>query len=342
MAETVNEDPENSILIAYTNNAATLYNQKIRESLGRTGDLQSGDVIVGFGGYNSKQIEAKNIANSVRYTVSDVEKDGSEIKIIATSSRLKALEELGVARVSERASGRYLQLRNDDALTFSELSQDDFNKNNRKVSDVMKQVYDLKAIALRTGQPRDWARFYELLDNVRGFFSTNNLGGDYIYNPTTDSMEKFDYMIHGELAKQFYELIVEKGVDFGHAVTIHKSQGSTIKNVFFDANSLPSSTTSKLYRGNDFVGTEKQSLIYVGMSRASNLLVVSDDISENFYNLKDYDPSQNLTGQSVNEQSYRMPNGEVYKASEITVELLEKMGYSAEVIGTFLKQLNGC
>jgi superfamily I DNA/RNA helicase len=203
-------------------------------------------------------------------------------------------------------------------------------------------VYDLKAIALRTRQPRDWARVYELIEDVRGFFSINNLGGDYIYNPATDRMEKLDYTVHGELADQFYELIVEKGVDFGHAVTIHKSQGSTIKNVFFDANSLPSSGTSKLYRGNDFVGTEKQSLIYVGMSRASNLLVVSDDISENFYNLKDYDPSQNLTGEFVNEKSYRMHNGEVYKASEITVELLEKIGYGAEAIGRFLKELNGC
>jgi ribA/ribD-fused uncharacterized protein len=342
LAETVNEDPENTVLIAYTNNAVKLYNQKIRESLGRTGDLQAGDVIVGFGGYNSKQIEKQNIANSVRYTISKVEKDGSEIKITATSSRLKALEELGVANVYERAGGRYLQLRNDDAFTFSELSQDDFNKNNRRVSDVMKNIYNLKAIALRTGQGRDWARFYESLDDVRMFFSTNNLGGDYIYNPTTDSMEKFDYTVHGELAKQFSELRVDKGVDFGHAITIHKSQGSTIKNVFFDANSLPSSTTSKLYRGNEFVGTEKQSLIYVAMSRASNLLVVSDDISENFYNLKDYDTSQNLTGQSVNEQSYRLADGNVYKGSEITVELMEKMGYGFDIIGTFLKQLNGC
>lgn len=342
MAETVNEDPENTVLIAYTNNAAKLYNQKIRESLGRTGDLQGGDVIVGFGGYNSKQIEKQNIANSVRYTISKVEKDGSEIKITATSSRLKALEELGVANVYERAGGRYLQLRNDDAFTFSELSQDDFNKNNRRVSDVMKNIYNLKAIALRTGQGRDWARFYESLDDVRMFFSTNNLGGDYIYNPTTDSMEKFDYTVHGELAKQFSELRVDKGVDFGHAVTIHKSQGSTVKNVFFDANSLPKGSSSKLYLGDKFVGTEKQSLIYVGMSRASNLLVVSDDISENFYNLKDYDTSQNLTGQSVNEQSYRLADGNVYKGSEITVELMEKMGYGSDIIGTFLKQLNGC
>jgi hypothetical protein len=62
MAETINKDPENSVLIAYTNNAAKLYNQKIRESLGRTGDLQTGDIIVGFGGYNSKQIEKQHIA----------------------------------------------------------------------------------------------------------------------------------------------------------------------------------------------------------------------------------------------------------------------------------------
>ena len=342
MAETIAEDPENTVLVAYTNSAAKSYNQKIRGSLGRTGDLQPGDIIVGFGGYNSKQIEKQNIANSVRYTVSQVEKDGSTMKITVTSDRLAALEELGVGNVYRRAGGRYLQLRNDDSFAFSELSQEDFNNNNRRVSDKMKNIYELKAIALRTGQGRDWARFYDGLDDVRMFFSSNNLGGDYIYNPATDSMEKFDYTVHGELAKGFSELRVDKGIDFGHAVTIHKSQGSTIKNVFFDANSLPEGSSSKLYRGDEFVGTEKQSLIYVGMSRTSNLLVVSDDISKNFYNLKGYDTSQNLSGQSVNEQSYRLADGNVYKTSEITVELMEKIGYGPDIIGKFLQQLNGC
>ncbi len=78
------------------------------------------------------------------------------------------------------------------------------------------------------------------------------------------------------------------------------------------------------------------------MSRASNLLAVSDDISENFYNLKTYDPSQNLSAQSFNEQYYKLADGNVYKGSEITVDMMEKMGYSPDIIGTFLQQLNGC
>ena len=103
-----------------------------------------------------------------------------------------------------------------------------------------------------------------------------------------------------------------------------------------------------MYEGDKFVGTEKQSLIYVGLSRASNMLAVSDDLSENFYNLEGYDGSENLspktTVQVAQGMRYmRLADGQMYDVSEINAEMLEKMGYAnSEVIGNILKQANGC
>jgi hypothetical protein len=117
------------------------------------------------------------------------------------------------------------------------------------------------------------------------FFADHSLGGDYIYNPATNKMEAYNPAVHSKLKSSSPELYVEKGLDFGHAITIHKAQGSTIKNVFFDATTLPSGSSSKLFQGENQVGNEKHSLIYVAMSRTSNKLVVNTEQKQHFYNL---------------------------------------------------------
>jgi alkylated DNA repair dioxygenase AlkB len=338
LADSVEKNPEETMLIAYTKNAVAEYNKKIRQELGRTGDLQKDDVIMGYLGYASKQIENGDIANSIQYTVTDVQKDGSIYKITATSKKLNDLREKGVKNISEYFTTGYHQLGPNDIFTFSDITSADMNANNEKVSKLMKTVYDAKAKAIASGASFAWVKFYEIVDGVSREMSKIDLGADYIYDPSTNRMERYSADKYFQFKKQFGEIYVEKGIDLGHATTIHKSQGSTIKNVFFDANSLPKGSSSKLYNGDTLIGTEKQSLIYVGMSRTSNLLAVSDDISENFYNLKTYDPN----AATVNEQSYELADGNIYKASEITVEMMEKMGYSNDLIGTFFKQLNRC
>jgi hypothetical protein len=107
-----------------------------------------------------------------------------------------------------------------------------------------------------------------------------DLGDTYIYNPASGVMEKYVNEQHKNIDK---DLLIEKGIDFGHAVTIHKSQGSTVKNVFFDASSLPRGSSSKLMMNGKEVSTEKHSLLYVGISRASEYLGINADNPLNFY-----------------------------------------------------------
>lgn len=283
LIETVKEDPEDTLVISYTNAGVADTNSKVRKLLGREGDLQSGDIIVGYLGYSSKQLEKGDIANSIRYTVDNVQKEGSKYLITAGSKKLGVLQEAGV-KVSPTATGYYLQLDNNDSFKFEDLTQEDFNKNNREISDKMKMLYEAKKAAI--AQPRLWQEYYSKQGEVANYFAENSVGGNYIYNPSTDRMERFNNMTHGQLKRSFPELYVEKGIDFGHAVTIHKSQGSTVKNVFFDATTLPQGTSSKLFQGNRQVGNEKHSLIYVAMSRASNKLVVNTEQKQHFYPLR--------------------------------------------------------
>lgn len=118
-------------------------------------------------------------------------------------------------------------------------------------------------------------------------------------------MEKFISLQHGQLKKANPELFVEKGIDLGHAITIHKSQGSTVKNVFFDASTLPKGSSSKLFQGQTQIGNEKHSLIYVAMSRASGKLVVNTEMGQNFYSLRG--PKLDLSGLQNTEDFMQMP-----------------------------------
>lgn len=291
IVETIRKEPEETVLLSYTNNGVKDSNRKLRRALGRVGNLQKDDIIVGFSGYKSKQIEKGNIANSVRYTVESVEKDGSSYIITAKSQKLKTLQELGVKNVHEYAIGVYKQLSANDSFVFEDLTNEDLEKNNRDVSEVLKAVYDAKQAAL--SKRAKWNVYDNALARASAYFENVNLGDDYIYNPATNRMELYNYIVHGEILKNFSELKIEKGVDYGHAITIHKSQGSTIKNVFFDANTLPQGTSSKLIQNGNQISTEKHSLIYVALSRASNMLVINKSNNSNFYKLN-LDPESTL------------------------------------------------
>ena len=80
-------------------------------------------------------------------------------------------------------------------------------------------------------------------------------------------------------------LFVEKGIDYGYAITIHKSQGSTIDNVFFDANTLPASGPAIVDKQGNRITQEAHALAYVAVSRAAKTLTVLGDRADKFYSL---------------------------------------------------------
>ena len=130
---------------------AKAHNKRIRQSLGRTGDLVKEDIIVGFGGYNSKQVENGDIANSIRYTVEEAKIDrnaqNAAVNIMAVSSRLEKLKSLGVG-VSGIGRMKYLQLSLNDAFAFDEITRDDMDLNNQFLSKQFEKVLNAKNAAL--------------------------------------------------------------------------------------------------------------------------------------------------------------------------------------------------
>jgi hypothetical protein len=264
-------DPENTVMITYTNRAVKDYNTDARKAFGREGDPVVGDVITGYLGYASKQIEKKDIANSIQYTITGILNNGSAKVIQAESSRLKKLAESGI-EVPHEATTIYYQLSRNDSFSFDDLTLDDYQNNNKYVSGIFRDLHNITQAFLNKQ-----ARYDDVLAaqaSVSEQMRKISLGQNYIYNPSTDRMEIFDQMTHGNIDSK---LKVEKDIDYGHAITIHKSQGTTIGNVYFDLASVKRISDLKIVdKAGNIITTEKQALAYVGLSRSKNKLVVFD------------------------------------------------------------------
>ena len=107
-----------------------------------------------------------------------------------------------------------------------------------------------------------------------------NVGDKYIYNPTTDRMELYKYDTHKDLKTSgIGSLLLDRGVDYGYAITAQKSQGSNYRRVFVDLSKLDSAGNTPIYDDEDnIVTTNKLAQFYVMASRFQIELHVFQDI----------------------------------------------------------------
>ena len=280
LRDAVTSDPENTDFIGYTNNSVSEMNKLIRERIfKRTGPPQVGDIVMGYLGYASKQIERGNLANSVGFTIQNINKVETDFytgyQLNLRSERLNDLREKGFRKVPEVSRTIYLPLNSEGALE-NDLTDKELNLNNKYLSSQFAQLYSALEEAKRA---KRWSGYYSAMDNLAQRLAKLDIDQDMIYNHKTNKMEKYDKSNPSNEHRTLYgsektKFILEKGIDYGHAITIHKSQGRTTKNVFFDANTIIKSDIKILENGEQ-MSTERQSLGYVGMSRASENLHVN-------------------------------------------------------------------
>lgn len=267
--EKYKQEPNETVFISYTNAVIQTFNKKVRDTLyvEDSDGLIVGEAIVGYGGYNTKQILAENLANSVKYIVKEINIRDSIVFIEGFSERLSQIkEDYGKMKT------KYYQLSDKDCIKIKSLTEEDFNKNNIRLSAMFRKLFRMKKEAIEKGK---WVDFFKFMEGFNQSIRTIDLGNNYIYNPEEHRMEIFNSKSskHKELRKGIPELYIEKGIDYGYAITIHKSQGATYNNVFFNALSTESND-NPLMENNVQVGTEGNSLNYVGMSRAAKELHV--------------------------------------------------------------------
>ena len=272
-------DPEEAIYITYTNEDVKNFNKSFRKAFyGEDVDgLVEGESVIGYSGYNNKKIKSNDLENSIKYTVENVSYDGSEVKITLKSNAVQKLADLHTPNKEndKTVQTTYLQMSRTDSLDMKNLTEEDFLKNNIRLSETFRDVYDLKKRALETNK---WGDFSETLAKMTGGLAKLEIGDDYFYNPYTNMMEKESSVNWSKpemanLKRNYKELFMSKSIDYGYGITIHKAQGATYKNVFFNATSTEFAKT-EIHENGMQISTEGNSLNYVAMSRASEKLFV--------------------------------------------------------------------
>lgn len=275
--KTYEQDPEETVYITYTNEDVKNFNKKFREAiLGEEADgLEKGEIIVGYLGYGNKSLNKNDVANSIKYTVKDIKRLGSEIELELTSSQINKLNSKHGISGETQTRTTYLQMSEDDAFSMKELTEEDYEKNKKRIADILKGAYLIKKDALDN---KNWRGFSSRMKKATDVLAKLEVGNNYFYNPYTDKLERTDSVNWNNpnmaaLKKNYKEVFIEKSIDYGYGITIHKSQGATFKNVFFNATSTNFSSI-EIHENGMQIGTEGNSLNYVGMSRASEKLHV--------------------------------------------------------------------
>lgn len=63
-------------------------------------------------------------------------------------------------------------------------------------------------------------------------------------------------------------------LDYSYAMTVHKSQGSTFRNVFVDIRDIARNSTKRCRPSDDLLVWERNQLAYVAISRSSDRLFI--------------------------------------------------------------------
>jgi predicted NAD-dependent protein-ADP-ribosyltransferase YbiA (DUF1768 family) len=260
---------EDTVIINYTNDGVAKINQRARSVLGFEGELKVGEKIVGYLGSQTKQIEKGDLANSVSYMVDNIVKEDSGVVIVTAHSKLLGnLLKQGMSGFKENTTFKYLQLSETDSFNFN-LTKEQMQNNKDLLKEYLKEINNLNFAY--SNKKMHYVDYTRAVEEVRKSLANINTGNKYIYNPKTDQIELYNSITHKGINAN---LEIDKGVDYGYGITVHKSQGMTIPIVYFDTNSLSAVQATNIIRDGKVFNTEKNALYYVGMSRASQKLVV--------------------------------------------------------------------
>ena len=273
-------DLENTVYIAYTNNAVSQFNKDIKQILNGETEPIIGEKIVGYLGLANKTIEDGNIANSISYIIKDIQKIYPELSIYsitAFSDMLDNLKKLGVKGVRGEAHALYAQLSSEDSFQFDGVTNEIMEATNKQISANISKLYKehLEILAMRNS-PEKWAILGKNKDSIQIELSRYEFGNSYVFDPEKEKLVLTSLMDPKKYTKVLKDTFtVEKGIDYGYGITAHKAQGMTVNNAYVDLENISryASETPIMVKG-EKVNTEKNALYYVAMSRAKNKVVL--------------------------------------------------------------------
>ena len=234
-------DADHFRILAYTNEAVANYNDRVRRALGYTGTIpRVGEPMMGYDNWGyDKRTKSYDLTNSESYKVTKI---GNTETV---SKRLDSGETI-------EFQVTYITLENSlgEKKSFPFIDVKGNAHNRESAEKAAREVAELYKQQANTHDKNKRKECFKKINALREFLFIN------------------DNILDGNSGRK----LASKVIDFGYAMTIHKSQGSTFKNVLLDdANIKDNMATSE----------EKQQLEYVGVSRATDTVtVISNNVKK--------------------------------------------------------------
>lgn len=247
------KDPLHCVrIIAYTNDAVKNHNTRVRQLLGRDINPERGDLLMGYNnvGFPEPYVcngqdyyiisisrvttyRVQNFSHLVGYLITTKECD-TDIRAklfvpdIGNSHNQEILKELAKRAVKVNSIGSTKQ----DYLKYCDI---------RNKLIFMDNIYKFQGEIVgesqfRNNHPLLFKRVDEVIDYQNRIVMSNKLVHDIQekYGDLLDNRLQ-DNKIFSDVEKLCDKMcIIEKDIDYGYAITAHKSQGSTYKTVFVD------------------------------------------------------------------------------------------------------------
>ncbi|GAB3975744.1 hypothetical protein GCM10028806_33990 [Spirosoma terrae] len=271
-------DPLFAKVLSYTNSSVAAYNRLIRTVQGKTGEYAVGDILMGY----NQSGENPEVQNGMDYQILESEYIQKEIRIPFLIDGQPAPK---VSLSGYKVSLQPLFTPEDQAL-MRELGEDDLLKPSRVTIlnpedpdniPLFRQLVAWKSFVDNRSVP--WKFRQAASKDFDDFFSTYQMPQDLVSfrgQMTTMGMlrkqhpELFEKDATGMMPfeREPQKAVFEKNIDYGYAVTVHKSQGSTYSHTFVDYDNLENTQADRVIqsKGQPYLN-EQNALKYVALSR---------------------------------------------------------------------------
>ena len=267
------KDPNHFRILAYTNKAVAAYNNQVRGLLGyKTPIPQVGEPMMGYAqwGYDWRS-KSYRLINSESYKVTRVDKPRT-VSINTQDGKTLTMVANPITMVD--STGK------EDTFNYIDVKS---NPQNREVAKVLADEKQILWGLWKRAVGRDAkAKVLQRINAIDEFlFINDNLEGE----PNS---------------KGIRPLLAKKVIDFGYAMTVHKSQGSTFTNVLLDDVDIARGT-----RGNSTGNFESFDMVNLGEDMGADLTgtTFNDSSSEEV----DFGDLNNVETSALGEESIANP-----------------------------------
>jgi hypothetical protein len=274
-------DYDNNIILTWTNKKCNNYNQYVREKIFNKKDLahfEKGEILI-FNDFH--RIQVNKIINQPNDNNTDPEKVVKDYVSFYTSEQIKVIE-------IEKIKYKFNEIKFKTNSNLTEELNDKFKKKIKSINEIInveldafqmdiKRMSDIKTINEDSAQIHQIYTIHpdseKTLSSIVDEFEHIVLKLRKACHKLIMEMKKIDNMgkcnLQGEVDKKINKLyrdwqenVIDRfaQLNYGYSITVHKSQGSTFKNVFIDI--------SDILDNNNIDETSK--CLYTAITRSSN------------------------------------------------------------------------